>query len=81
MKQGSGSIIGRVVGIVAGLLVLGLFLRLIAGILTPVLPAALWQAISAGWDNLFGMVSPALPAIGAAVVLGGICWVVVGRRR
>ncbi|RSM62974.1 hypothetical protein DMH03_13085 [Amycolatopsis sp. WAC 01376] len=81
MKQGSGSLLGRIIGIVAGLLVLGLFLRLIAGILSPILPAPLWQAISSGWDMLYGTIGPALPAIGAAVILGGIVWVIIGRRK
>lgn len=82
MRQGIGSILGRILAIVAGLLIFGLFLRLIAAaVLSPILPSPLRQAISTGWDMLFGMVNPALPAIGAAVILGGLCWVVIGRRR
>ena len=81
MRQGNGFILGRIVVVVAGLLVLGLFLRLIAGVLSPILPSPLWQAITTGWNMLFGMVDPALPAIGAVVILGGIIWVFLGRRR
>jgi hypothetical protein len=81
MRQGLGPIVGRVVTIIAGLLVVGLVLRLIMGILSPILPASLMQIVSAGWNMLFGMVGPALPAVMAVLILGAVVWVFVARRR
>lgn len=71
----------RVIGIVAGLVVFGLSVRLLAGILSSALPGPLWQAIVSGLDLLFGMVNPALAAIAATVILGGLVWIFIGRRR
>jgi hypothetical protein len=82
MQRGFGPILGRVVAIIAGLLLLGLVLRLTAAILSPVLPPALMGYLTGGWDMLFNsLLGPALPAIMAAVILGAICWIVIGRRH
>ncbi|WP_326946672.1 hypothetical protein OG439_46325 [Amycolatopsis sp. NBC_01307] len=81
MKHGSGSVVGRLVAIVAGLVAAGLFLKLLAALLQPVLPPSLWQAVSGGFDLLLSLVGPALIPIAAAVILGGLVWVFVGRRR
>jgi len=81
VKHGAGSIVGRLVAIVAGLVVVGLFLKLLAAILQPVLPPILWQTVSGGWDLLLLLLSPALVPIAAAVILGVLIWVIVGRRR
>ncbi|WP_329051203.1 hypothetical protein OG738_03700 [Amycolatopsis sp. NBC_01488] len=75
------SIAGRLVAILAGLVIVGLFLKLLASILQPVLPPSLWQAVSGGWDLLLSLVNPALVAIAAVAILGGLIWVAVGRRR
>lgn len=81
MKQGLGSIIGRIVAVVAGLLVLGIVLKLLMGILSPILPAGLMQIVSGGWNALFGIVSPALPAVAGVLILGALVWAFVGKRR
>lgn len=79
MKHGAGSV-GRLVAIVAGLVVAGLFLKLLAAILQPVLPPILWQTVSGGFDLLLSLLSPALIPIAAAVILGVLVWA-IGRRR
>jgi hypothetical protein len=81
MRQGIGPILGRVVAVIAGLLVVGIVLRLIMAILSPVLPAPFMQIVTAGWNTLFGIVSPALVPIIAIGILAAVCWVVIGRRR
>jgi hypothetical protein len=81
LRSGVGSILGRVVAVIAGLLLVGLAIKLILAILSPVLPVAFMQVVTGGWNMLFGMVGPALPAIMAAIILGALCWVFIGRRR
>ncbi|HEX3783104.1 MAG TPA: hypothetical protein VHX38_25840 [Pseudonocardiaceae bacterium] len=81
MKQGLGSIVGRIVAVIAGLLVLGIALKLIMGILSPILPVGLMQIVSGGWNALFGIVGPALPATTAVLILGALCWAFIGKRR
>lgn len=71
----------RVIAIVGGLLLLGLALRLLGGILKPVLPGTLMQALGDGWNMLYGMVSPAVAAIAAVAILAGICWVALAWLR
>jgi hypothetical protein len=80
-RNGIGSIIGRVFGIVAGLMVAGLVLKLIAAMLAPVLPSQLYQALSAGWNLLYGLLGSAVAPIMAVVILAALIWVVSGRRR
>jgi hypothetical protein len=73
-------VVGRLLGIIFGLLGVGLLLRLLMAILAPVLPPQLTAAISAGWQMLYGMAAPALPAmfaLGIALVIG---YIVVGKR-
>lgn len=66
--------------VIAGLLLIGIILRLIVAILQPVLPPGFMGALTAGWNMLFGIVAPAMPAIMAVAILAAICWVVLGRR-
>ncbi|MEA5358758.1 hypothetical protein VA596_04360 [Amycolatopsis sp., V23-08] len=68
-------------GIVFGLLVFGLSLKLLTLILQSILPAALWQMVSGGWDLLLSLLNPGLVGIGAALILGGLVWVFIGRRH
>jgi hypothetical protein len=72
---------GRVIAVVGGILIVGLALRLLGNILKPVLPGALMQALSDGWNLLYGMVSPAVAAIAAAAILVALCWVVLAWLR
>lgn len=71
----------RIVAIVGGLLLFGLVLRLLVGVLRPILPTTLMQVLSDGWAQLYGLVSPAMPAIAAVGILVAICWVVLAGRR
>jgi hypothetical protein len=80
MRAGLGPVVGRVVAVVGGLLLVGLAIRLILAMLLPILPASFMSAVTAGWNTLFGMVGPALPAIAAALILGAIVWIIIGRR-
>jgi hypothetical protein len=66
--------------IIAGVLLMGIVLRLLMAILSPVLPPSLMAALTSGWNTLFGLVSPALPPIMAALILGAIVWAFLGRR-
>ena len=75
------AIFGRIVAVVAVLLLVGIVLRLIVAILQPVLPAKFSHDLAAGFDFLYGIVSPAMAAIMAVVILGAIVWVILGRHR
>ncbi len=76
----SRTVLGRVLAIIAGLLLVGIVLRLIVAVLSPVLPGALMRDLSAGWNLLYGMVSPAMPAAMAVLILAAVCFVIIGRR-
>lgn len=80
MRRGINSILGRVVIVIAVLLLVGLVLRLVVGILQPVLPSRLLHDLGSGFDMLYGMVSPAMAAIMAVVILVALVWVITGRR-
>ncbi len=81
MHRSFGSILGRVAAIVGALLCVGVVLRLIVAILQPVLPDLLWRSLTAGWELLYGVISPAVPAVIAVGVLCAIGWVILGNRR
>lgn len=81
MRHGMGSILGRVVGVIAGLLLVGIVLRLLLAVLQPVLPDIFMRALQGGWDMLLGILGPALSAICAVVILGALVWVVIGKRN
>lgn len=72
---------GRIALVVGGLLVAGIALRLVGRVLTPVLPAQLMQALNSGWAMLFGLISPAIAALGAVAILAAVCWVGLGWVR
>lgn len=78
---GLGPILIRVAAVIGGMLLVGLLMRLVLEILSPVLPPSFMDAIAAGWELLVGMVGPAVPAIFAVVILGAAVWVIIGRRR
>lgn len=81
MNRGFGPILGRVAAVVAGLACMGVMLRLLVAILQPVMPDMLWRNLAAGWDLLYTIISPALPAVIAVGVLCALGWVVLGHRR
>jgi len=80
VRQGFGPILGRVLTVIATLLLVGIILRLIVAILAPVLPAQFARDLNSGWQMLYGIVSPAMTPIMAVLILGAICWVIIGRR-
>ena len=81
MRPNLGTIFGRVVTVIFVLLGAGIVLRLIVAVLQPVLPAKFAHDLAAGFDFLYSMVSPAIPAIGAVGILAAIVWVIASRRR
>jgi hypothetical protein len=81
MHRGPGPVLVRIAGIVGGLLVAGLLLRLIVAMLSPILPRQLSQGLVAGWDLLYGMVLPAAAPIFAVLIVALIIWAIVGRLR
>jgi hypothetical protein len=81
LKHGIGAILGRLAAIIAGLLLLGIVLKLLVAVLAPILPAQLAQGLVAGWNLLYSIVSPAIGPIMAVGILLAICWVVVGLRK
>lgn len=81
MRHNFGPILGRVATVIALLLALGIAFRLLAAILTPVLPSPVANALSAGWGLFYSVVQPAIPAVVAVGVLCAIGWVVIGSRR
>jgi hypothetical protein len=75
-----GQVVGRVLAVIGGLLLIGIVLRLIVAILSPVLPEWFLAALTGGWWTLFGILSPAMAPIMALAILIAIVWVVVGKR-
>jgi hypothetical protein len=69
-----------VLTVIATLLLVGIVLRLIVAVLAPVLPAQFTHDLTSGWNMLYGMVSPAMAPIMAVLILGALCWVIIGRR-
>jgi hypothetical protein len=81
MRGGLGPILIRAGAVVGGLLVVGIILRLLTAVLSPVLPTQFRQSLNAGWGTLFSIVAPAAPAIFAVLILAAVIWVIIGRRR
>jgi hypothetical protein len=81
MRPNLGTIFGRVAAVIGGLLLVGIVLRLIVSILAVVLPPELSHSLVAGWNMLYGIVSPAIAPIVAVGILAAIVWVFVGRMR
>ncbi|WP_284742815.1 hypothetical protein [Amycolatopsis sp. RTGN1] len=75
------TIIGRCLGVLAGLLLLGIVMRLTELVLRPVLPPWLMNALDQGWSTLISILSPALGPIAAILILAGLGWVIASRRR
>lgn len=80
MRMTIGQVIGRVLAVIGGLLLVGIVMRLIVAILSPVLPAWFMDSLAGGWSTLFGILSPAMAPIMALAILIAIVWVVVGKR-
>jgi hypothetical protein len=80
MGGSARTLLGRVLLVIAGLFVVGIVLRLIVAVLEPVLPAILMRDLGAGWNFLYGIVAPAMPAVMAILILAAVAWVLTGRR-
>lgn len=80
MGGSARTLLGRVLLVIAGLLAIGIVLRLLVAVLSPVLPASLMRDLGSGWEMLHGLVSPAMPAIMAVLILAALAFVVMGRR-
>jgi hypothetical protein len=76
-----GQLLTRALLVIGGLLMVGIVLRLLLAILSPVLPAWFMGDLGKGWELLYSLVSPAMPAVMAAGILAALCWVVIGRSR
>jgi hypothetical protein len=74
-------ILGRFLAVIALLVVFGLVLRLVLGVLSPILPAPFMADLSSGWGLLYGIMTPAFAPIYALLILVGVCWVALGGRR
>lgn len=68
-------------GVVAGLVVTGVVLRLLLAILSPVLPSGLMRLLTAGWNTVLGIVGPALVPVVALGIVAAVIWIIMGRRR
>lgn len=81
MRHGLGPVLVRIAAIITGLLLVGIVLRLMVAILSPVLPSQLSSDLVSGWNTLVSIVSPALAPIFAVAILAAIIWIIIGRRR
>lgn len=81
MRQGIGAILFRVAAVAGVLVVVGIVLKLLVAILTPVLPESMNRDLMAGWDLLYGYVASAMPAVMAGVILISLLWVISNRRQ
>jgi len=75
------TIIGRCLGVLAGLLLVGIVMRLTELVLRPVLPPVLMNALDQGWSTLITILSPVLGPIAAILILAGLGWAVASRRK
>ena len=80
MRHPLGPILGRVAAVIGVVMVIGIILRLLLAILTPILPGTTMQALTAGWGLFYGIVSPALPAVIAVGILLAISWIITMRK-
>lgn len=80
MHRGLTSILGRFIAAIGIILLVGVVLRLIVGILEPVLPAGFMHDLSSGWGLLYSILSPALAPIYALLIVAGFIWVAIGKR-
>jgi hypothetical protein len=70
----------KVIGIVAFLVGVGLLVKIIAAILTPILPPTFTATIAAGWGNLYSLVGPSIAPIAALAIVALIAFTFIGKR-
>lgn len=81
MRPDRASMLGRLTVILGGLLLVGIVFRLYVGILESTLPPLLMGGIAEGFTKLLTILDPALGSIMALLILTGLCYIVLGRRR
>jgi|GEM_PF-5281810 len=81
MRGSIGGVLTRVITVIAVLALVGITLKLIVAILTPILPAQFMAALSAGESQLYGLVAPAIAPIGALAILALLVWIITSSRR
>ncbi len=79
-RSGLWPLLSRVIGVIAVLALVGILLRLIGAMLTPLVPPILLRDLGAGGQLLYSVASPAVPAVMAVVILGALIWIIIGRR-
>lgn len=70
----------KILGVIAVLGLAGIVLKLLQGALQALLPVSAMTTLTDGWSQVYTAIGPALPSIGALLVLALIVWVVLGRR-
>ncbi len=73
--------VARAVVVLAVLVFVGVVVKLVMMVLGAVLPRWLMDFLGAGFRMLYEMVSPALPAIAALVIVAAIAWTAVAWWR
>lgn len=72
--------LGRVLALVAVVLLVGVVGRLVLAIIQATLPPQLAGGVGQGWSTLLGIIAPGLGATMALVIVVVVVWVVVGHR-
>lgn len=75
------TVVARLLAILAGLLIVGIVVRLLGAVLRPVLPPELMTALDAGWDTLLALLAPAFGPIMAILILAALVWIAASRRQ
>lgn len=75
------ALLARTVAIIAAVVLCGVLIKICAGIFIGVLPPELVLGLTAGWQELYGLVSGAIGPIAALLILLGVAYIVVGGRR
>lgn len=81
MRHSLGPMLGRVAGLIGGLLAIGIILRLFVAILEPVLPGQFMRDVLGGWELFYSILSRAMSPIIAVAILCALGWVILGGRR
>jgi hypothetical protein len=71
----------RVALVLAGVVSVIIALKLLVLFLTPILGPALMHSVSAAATLLWGFLTPGLTALLALLMLAGLWWLFMGRRR
>jgi hypothetical protein len=75
------TLVGRMILVLGGLFALGIALRLLMAIYEPILGKGLMGGLGSGLQMIFDIVGPAVPAIAAVIIVGGLIWIIVGYSR